>query len=144
VWSDTLLHAERAALLRLAIWGVGCVLAGTGIFALLAVRRLHSHLLHGFALQTVIWGAIALARFVDAMGELAPRDLAAATRLDHWTWFLSGLDVGLFALGAVLALTGWRLGRRLEFVGAGIGIAVQGLGLLALDARFATILTGLV
>jgi Family of unknown function (DUF6992) len=144
MWSDTLLLAERAALLRLAIWGVGCVVVGTAMHAVLIIRRLRSTLLDGFALQTVVWGAIALARFVEGMAALVPRDLAAATRLERWVWMLNGLDIGLFAVGLTLAFAGLALGKRLGVVGAGIGIAVQGAALLALDARFATILSGLV
>jgi hypothetical protein len=144
MWADTLLVAERAALLRLAIWGMGSVVSGTALFALLAVRRVRSALLEGFALQTVIWGAIALARFVEGMAALVPRDVAAATRLDHWVWFVSGLDVGLVLVGATLVVVGWRPVRRLGMIGAGLALAVQGVALLALDARFATILSGLV
>jgi hypothetical protein len=144
MWSDTLLLAERAALIRMAIWGAGCVVVGSVILALLAVRRLRSALLDGFAIQTIVWGSIALARVVEGMGTLEPRDLAAATRLEHWVWFISGLDVGLLAVGATLAVAGWRWGHRVGVVGAGLAIAVQGAGLLTLDARFATLLTGLV
>jgi hypothetical protein len=144
MWADTLLLAERAALLRLAIWGAGCVVAGTAMYALLVVRRLQSNLLDGFALQTVIWGAIALGRFVEGMAALVPRDLAAATVLQRWVWMLTGLDIGLFAVGVTLAIAGWSLGKRLAVVGAGIALAVQGAALLALDARFAAILSRLV
>ena len=45
-----------------------------------------------------------------------------------------GLDAGYVAVGVTLALTGWLLGRRLAPVGAGIGIVVQGIALIALDA----------
>lgn len=144
MWSDTLLLAERAALIRMAMWGAGCVVAGSVILAFLAVRRLRSALLDGFAIQTILWGAIALARVVEGMGALEPRDLAAASHLNHLVWFLTGLDVGLLAVGLTLAVAGWRWGHRLGFVGAGLAIAVQGAGLLTLDARFATLLTGLV
>jgi hypothetical protein len=144
MWSDTLLLAERAALVRMAIWGAGCVVTGSVILALLAVRRLRSALLDGFAIQTTVWGAIALARVVEGMGQLEPRDLAAASQLNHWVWFLSGLDVGLIAVGVTLAIAGWLWGHRLGVVGAGIALAVQGAGLLTLDARFATLLTRLV
>jgi hypothetical protein len=144
MWSDTLLLAERAALLRLAMWAAASVVAGTAVFALLVVRRMRSPLLDGFALQMVIWGTIGVARVVVGMGALVPRDLSAATRLDRWVWLLTGLDVGLVAVGATLAITGWLLGRRLGVIGAGIGIIVQGAALFALDARFATILSGLV
>jgi hypothetical protein len=36
-------------------------------------------------------------------------------------------------VGAALALAGWRLGRRLGLVGAGVGVIVQGSALLVLD-----------
>lgn len=144
MWSDTLLLAERAALVRMAIWGAGCVVTGSVILALVAVRRVRSALLDGFAIQTTVWGAIALARVVEGMGRLEPRDLAAATQLNHWTWLLMGLDVGLMAVGLTLAITGWRWGHRFWIIGAGLALAVQGAGLLTLDARFATLLTKLV
>jgi hypothetical protein len=57
---------------------------------------------------------------------------------------LNGLDIGLFAVGVTLAIAGWSLGKRLAVVGAGIALAVQGAALVALDARFATILSRLV
>jgi Family of unknown function (DUF6992) len=144
MWSDTLLLAERGALIRLGLWAVASVVAGTGLYAVLAVRRLRSALLDGFALQSVIWGAIGLARLVDGMAALVPRDAAAAARLERWVWVLTGLDVGLAAVGVTMAITGWLLGRRFGLVGAGIGIFVQGAALFALDARFATILSRLV
>jgi hypothetical protein len=144
MWSDTLLLAERGALLRLAVWAAASIVAGTGVLAAMTVRRLRSPLLEGFAVQTVLWAAVALARVVEGMAALAPRDLAAATRLDRWVWFLTGLDVGLIAVGAALAIAGWFLGRRLGVVGAGIALLVQGAALFALDAQFATILSGLV
>jgi hypothetical protein len=144
MWSDTLLLAERGALLRLAVWAAASIVAGTGVLAAMSVRRLRSPLLEGFAVQTVLWAAVALARVVEGMAALAPRDLAAATRLDRWVWFLTGLDVGLIAVGAALAIAGWFLGRRLGVVGAGIALLVQGAALFALDAQFATILSGLV
>ena len=144
MWSDALLLAERAALIRMAIWGAGCVVIGALIVAFLAIRRLRSPLLDGFAIQTTLWGAIALARVVEGMAGLEPRDLGAATHLDHWVWFLSGLDVGLILVGATLAITAWRWGHRLGVVGAGLALAVQGAGLLILDTRFAALLTKLV
>jgi hypothetical protein len=144
MWSDTLLLAERGALIRLGLWAVASVVAGTALFAVLAVRRQRSALLDGFALQSVIWGAIGLARVVDGMAALLPRDAGAAMRLERWVWVLTGLDVGLVAVGVTMAIMGWHLGRRLGLVGAGIGIFVQGAALFALDARFATILSRLV
>jgi hypothetical protein len=68
---------------------------------------------------------------------LALRDVAGATRLDRILWLNIGLDVGYVAVGLTLALLGWALGRRLALVGAGMGVIVQGLGLVVLDAWFA-------
>jgi hypothetical protein len=144
MWSDTLLIAERGALLRLAVWGAASIIAGTGVFAAMAVRRLRTPLLEGFGVQTVLWGAVALARVVEGMAALAPRDLVAATQLERWVWMLTGLDVGLLAVGATLAIGGWMLAKRLGVVGAGIALVVQGAALLALDAQFARVLSGLV
>jgi hypothetical protein len=48
------------------------------------------------------------------------------------------------AVGATLAIAGWRLGRRPGAVGAGVAIIVQGIALLVFDAGFATLLRGLV
>lgn len=56
-------------------------------------------------------------------------------------WLTMGLDVGGIAAGTVLALTAWRLSKRLGGVGAGTAIAVQGLALLLLDMQFANIVS---
>ena len=143
MWSDTLLHAERAHLIRLAIWGVGSILAGTGVLALVAIRRTRSPLLSHFALQTASWGLIILAIAFLAWRTLAPRDAAGAARLDRLVWFNAGLDLGYAAVGATLALTGWVLGRRHGLVGAGIGILLQGLALTILDLHFTSVIARL-
>jgi hypothetical protein len=54
-------------------------------------------------------------------------------------WLAAGLDLGVILVGITLALTGWKLDRRLSLVGAGIGVIVQGAGLLVLDLRFIAI-----
>ena len=137
MWSDTLLVAERAHLLRLLAWGAGSVLAGSAILALLAARRAgRPPLLSHFAIQTAAWGAIDLALAALAWRDLAPRDIAGAAHLDRLLWLNTGLDVGYIAVGVTLALTGWLLGRRLAPVGAGLGVVVQGAALLLLDVRF--------
>jgi hypothetical protein len=41
-------------------------------------------------------------------------------------------------VGVSLAITGWKLGRRLGLVGAGIGVVVQGAALLLLDLLLAS------
>jgi hypothetical protein len=136
VWSDTLLALERAHLLRLALWGGGSVLAGSLLLALLAVRGGPSPLVRHFAIQTAAWGAVDLAIVAWAWGRLALRDHAAAAALERFLWLNLGLDVGYVAVGVTLALAAWTLGRRLGGVGAGLGVATQGLALFVLDLIF--------
>jgi hypothetical protein len=146
MWSDTLLVAERAHLLRLIVWGAASVIAGTALLALVAARRGaggESPLLGNFAVQCIAWGAIDLLIVVFAWRGLALRDLAGATKLDRLLWLNTGLDVGYVAVGVALAVVGWQLGRRLGLVGAGIGVAVQGLALVVLDAHFIAVLNRL-
>jgi hypothetical protein len=146
MWSDTLLAAERSHLLRLILWGVGSVIAGTALLVLVATRRGAaggSPLLANFAVQCAAWGAIDLLIAGFAWRGLALRDLAGATKLDRLLWLNTGLDVGYVAVGIALAAVGWQLGRRLGLVGAGIGVAVQGLALVVLDAHFISVLNRL-
>ena len=49
-------------------------------------------------------------------------------------------DAGYAMVGVTLAILGWRLGRRLGLVGAGLGVVMQGLALLVLDARLIAVL----
>ena len=138
MWSDTLLALERAHLLRVAVWGGGSVLAGSLLLALLTTRagRSGSPLVRHFAIQTAAWGAVDLALVAFAWPRLALRDHTAATELDRFLWLNLGLDVGYVAVGITLAVCAWVLGRRLGGAGAGLGIVVQGLALLVLDAVF--------
>ena len=143
MWSDTLLAAERAHLVRLIAWGAASVVAGTALLLLATVRRGPSPLLGNFAVQCAAWGAIDLAIAFAAWRGLAVRDLAGATKLDRLLWLNTGLDVGYVAVGVALAVVGWQLGRRLGLVGAGLGVVVQGLALLVLDAHFIGVLNRL-
>lgn len=138
MWADTLLTAERALLLRLLAWGALSILAGTGMLAWLRFRARSSALLEHFAVQMAAWGMVELAFVALSWRSLAPRDLPAATRLDRLLWLNAGLDVGYVLVGVTLAITGWRLGRRLGVVGAGIGVVVQGAALLLLDLILAS------
>lgn len=133
MWADTLLAAERAHLVRLSIWGMSSILAGTALLAWLRAGGRRSALLEHFAIQTAAWGAVDLALAAIARGSLAPRDVAAATRLDRFLWLNIGLDVGYVLVGLTLLIVGWRLGRRYGPVGAGLGVVVQGSALLVLD-----------
>jgi hypothetical protein len=144
LFADSLLQLERDFLLRLAIWAHISVLAGALLLLWLARRGARSPLLFHFAVQTAAWGAFAVALAVLQWHGLALRDLAAATRLDHLLWLAVGLDVGGIAVGATLASAGWYACRRLEMVGAGLGIVVQAVAFLVLDARFLAQLQGLV
>ena len=134
MWADALYLAERNHLLRLVVWGAACVLAGTLLVLVLTVRRSRSPLLLHFAVQTAAWGLVELVLALVAWSGLAYRDLAGFTWLDRFLWLNLGLTVGCVAVGLTLAVAGWRLGRRLELVGAGTGVVVQGLALLVLDA----------
>ncbi|HEX4934053.1 MAG TPA: hypothetical protein VFV33_12780 [Gemmatimonadaceae bacterium] len=138
MFADTLLDAERAHLLRLALWGGLSVVTGSALWALLLARRLPSPLLRHFAIQTAAWGGVDLAICAVAWRGLRLRDLAGAVALDRFLWFNIGLDAGYVAVGVTLALVGWRLSRSLALVGAGIGVVVQGTALALLDLILAS------
>lgn len=133
MWSDALLAAERAHLVRLAIWGAISVLTGTGLAAWITFARRESGLIRHFSYQTAAWGAIDLGICLVAWRGLALRDLAGAVQLDRFLWLNIGLDAGYVMVGITLAIVGWRLGRRTALIGAGIGVVVQGVALLLLD-----------
>ena len=135
MWADSFLALERAHLARLMVWGAASTVVGLLVLAL-ARRPGRSPLLFHFALQTTLWGAIALGFALIGWRGLALRDLDSATRLDRYLWLNLGLDAGYVGIGAAIAGTSWMVGRRLGGVGAGVAIVVQGLALLAFDARF--------
>ena len=134
MWSDTFLLYERAHLLRLLLWGATSAVCGLVLIGVTRRTRLRSSLLFHFGLQTAAWGLIDLVLAGNAWWALALRDLRSATQLDRFLWLNVGLDVGYVAVGVTLALTGWKLARKLGLVGAGLGVVVQGLALLVLDA----------
>lgn len=138
MWADSLLAAERGHLLRLLVWGATSTLTGTTIFTWLIATRRESALLKHFAIQTAAWGALDVAICAAGWPTLALRDLAGAVRLDRFIWMNVGLDAGYVMVGATLAIVGWRFGRRLGLVGAGIGVVVQGAALLLLDLALTT------
>ncbi|MDQ6827396.1 MAG: hypothetical protein M3081_00845 [Gemmatimonadota bacterium] len=142
MWSDTFLLAERAHFLRVGAWGALCVLAGTAVIAALTVRRGRgsSPLLLHFAAQTAAWGTLELIYVAISLHGLAERDVGSVARLANQIWLYSGLDIGLIGVGAAIAICGWKFARRLGAVGAGIGIVIQGLGLLTLDLYFIIII----
>jgi len=138
MWADTLLAAERAHLLRLAIWGGANMVVGGALLVLLLLRRERSSLLEQFGIQTVGWGTVDLVLALARRHGLALRDLAGATRLDRFLWLNIGVDAGYVMVGLTLFVIGWRVARRPGLVGAGLGVIVQGTGLAVLDLVLAS------
>jgi hypothetical protein len=144
MWSDTLLAAERSHLIRVVLWAVTCAVLGTAVVSILTLRRVAAPIIVAFAIQTLAWGSAELIVAAARWQSLSMRDVSAATRLDRLTWFSVGLDVGIVGVG-VTALVAARLSnRKLNVIGAGLGIIVQGLGLLVLDLTFAAITARLI
>jgi hypothetical protein len=141
VWSDTFLHAEQQHLLRLLLWAALSVLAATTIAALIGLRRVRSALLSHFALQMALWGIVIGAIAALEWHGLRLRDLSGAARAERLLWMNIGFDVGFVGMGSVLGVCGRILVRNSAAVGAGVGILVQGLGLLLIDMQFAAMVS---
>jgi hypothetical protein len=144
MWSDTLLAAERSHLIRIVIWAVTSAVLGTAFVTIIAARRVSAPIVLWFAIQTLAWGSVELIIAAVRWSALSMRDVSGATRLDRLTWFAIGVDVGIVAAGVTATLMAWRFTRNLRAFGGGLGVVVQGLGLLMLDLTFASILARLV
>ena len=144
MWSDTLLAAERSHLIRIAIWAMTSAVLGTTFVAIFSLRRVAAPIAFWFATQTVAWGSVELIVTAARWWGASMRDVDGATRLDRMTWLAIGLDVGIIGVGMTAALIAWKDRRSLGALGGGLGVVVQGLGLLVLDLSFASILTRLV
>lgn len=144
MWSDTLLAAERNHLIRMIIWAVTSATLGTALVAFITVRRTVAPILQSFAVQALAWGLVELIVAAASWQLLDMRDVSAATRLDRMTWLYVGLDVGIIGVGVTLAIVSWMQGRRVALVGAGLGVVVQGLGLLVLNLTFASVVARLI
>ena len=144
MWSDTLFAAERGHLIRVAVWAVASAVVGTGIVSALTVRRLSAPIVFWFAIQTIVMGTLELIATAARWLGLSMRDVSAATRLDRLTWLAVGIDAGIIGVGIAIAAMAWARERRLGAFGGGLGVVVQGLGLLVLDLTFASILARLV
>ena len=144
MWSDTLLAAERSHLIRIAIWAFTSAALGTAFVTIIAVRRVSAPIVSWFAIQTLAWGSLELIVAAARWSALSMRDVSAATRLDRLTWFGIGIDVGIVGAGMTAVLLAWKFTRNLRAFGGGLGVVVQGLGLLVLDLTFASILARLV
>lgn len=144
MWSDTLLAAERSHLIRVAVWAVTSMVIGTSFVAIITVRRVAAPIALWFAIQTAVWGSAELIISAARWFALSMRDVSGAARLDRFTWLAIGLDIGIVGVGVAAALIAWRFKRHPGVFGGGLGVVVQGLGLLVLDLTFASILTRLV
>jgi hypothetical protein len=140
MWADSLLAAERAHLMRVALWAVASIVAGSALLAWRAWRGHRSPLLLHFGLQTAAWGAVDLGIVLLGARGLVLRDAAGFTALDRFLWLNVGLDAGYVGVGVTLAACGWALGRRGAPIGAGLGVIVQGLALVVLDGWFVVLL----
>jgi hypothetical protein len=144
MWSDTLLAAERNQLIRLVLWAVTSAVLGTTVVTVVTLRRIAAPIIVAFAIQTLAWGSAELIIATVRWRTLAMRDVSSATRLDRLTWFTVGLDVGIVGVGVTALIVARFSGRKLSVTGAGLGIIVQGLGLLVLDLTFASIIARLI
>ena len=141
MWADTLLAFERGHLLRLAVWAGLSTLVGGLLLSWIYARRLKAAFMSHFAIQLLAWGVVDLAIAYWSWQRLELRDYASAMKLQQFLWLNVGLDLGYAAVGATLVITGWKLGKRLGAVGAGLAIILQGLALFVLDVRLLTIIS---
>ena len=144
MWSDTLLAAERSHILRVMLWAVTSATLGTALLLIITVRRVVAPVVQWFATQALVWGLLELVVAATTWRSLAMRDVSGAARLDRLTWLHIGLDAGIVGIGLTLAVVAWLQGRRLAVIGAGLGVVVQGLGLLLLNLTFASLLARLI
>ena len=144
MWSDTLLAAEGSHLIRVVCWAVTCCVLGMAAVAVLMIRRVTAPIIVAFAIQMVAWGSAELIITAARWQSLSMRDVSSATRLDRLTWFSVGLDVGIVGAGVTALVMAWLSNRKLKVIGAGLGMIVQGLGLLVLDLTFASTIARLI
>lgn len=139
--AETLLHAELVHLLRVMLWGAASVIAGTGVFVLLLLRRADSSLLRAFGASCLALGGLELLGAGIGYHGVALRDYYAAVRLDRRVWFELGFAAAAALAGAALAVQGWRVGRRFGVVGASVAVALHALAILVLDLQLASIIS---
>lgn len=137
--AEAMVAAQRAHLWRVAGWGTANLLAGLGL--VVAMDGGSQPGWRGFGIQAAAWGAINLAIVgwafgsgIDApAGDLAGA-LAAEDAYGNILLVNLGLNVGYILVGGTLALaSGQGLAHGRAVRGHGLGVVVQGLGLLVLD-----------
>ncbi|WKW10819.1 hypothetical protein Strain138_000051 [Pseudogemmatithrix spongiicola] len=128
-----LMSLERAHLVRLGVWALASIVAGTGLIVWARRSGIPGFWRHA-GIQTAAWGAVDLAIVAFAWHGLVLRDLPEAIALDRFLWLNIGLDVGYVMVGITLLVIGRRAPTRPGLMGAGAAIIVQGLALAVLDA----------
>jgi hypothetical protein len=130
MWGDTLLAAERVFTIRVMAWSAVAILLGTAVLVATFSSRARPQLLRSFATACALLGVLELLVFGYAYAQLELRDVSGAARLDRIAWLQAGLYLGTIALGAAIALTGWRVGRSLRAVGTGAAVLLHACALL--------------
>lgn len=134
-----LVEAQRAHLWRVAAWGGASLLAGLGLIAGTSASSEPGW--RGFGIQAAAWGAInlgivgwAFASGFDAPATGLGGALAAEDAYGNILLVNLGLNVGYMLVGGALAAAaGHGIAHADAVRGHGLGVVVQGLGLLVLD-----------
>ena len=138
--SADLTDAQAAHLWRVGAWGATSLVAGATILVTSDAEQAAGR--RAFALQSAAWGAINLGIAAVGLAAGPPETttmltdaLAAEERYGDILWINTGLNVGYIAVGATLYAVGARagVGRAQEWKGHGLGVVMQGVGLLVLD-----------
>lgn len=134
-----LVEAREAHLWRVAGWGGASLLAGLGLIAGTSGSTHPGW--RGFGIQAAAWGAINLGivgwAFASGFDAPATGLGSALAAEDAWGNILLvnvGLNVGYMLVGGGLAIAaGHGMAHPDAVRGHGLGVVVQGLGLLVLD-----------
>lgn len=133
------IEAERAHLQRLAVWAGVSMLTGAGMMARTPASR--DPFLHGFGLQTAVWGGInALIVTPGLLSRKIPETdlllaLQAERNLHDLLVLMTGLNVAYIAVGGTMVLAGqYGVRAASAWKGHGYAIMLQGGMLFVLDA----------
>lgn len=137
---DALVDAQTAHLRRVAGWGTASLLAGLGLVVAMDGETQPGW--RGFGVQAAAWGAINLAIVgwafgagIDAPGGDLAGALAAEDAYGNILLVNLGLNVGYILVGTTLVVAARHgLARGGAVRGHGLGVVVQGIGLLVLDS----------
>jgi hypothetical protein len=141
-------HEEDAHLGRVLAWGLGSVAVGSLLVALNAPvvsegpkPLFDPRWVLGFGVQSIAWGAVDVV--IALLGHQAQRPmpptlkqaLVEETTLGDVLWLNLGLDAGYVMAGATaVGAAAWGINDGVDWASHGVGVAVQGAALLALDA----------